>query len=267
MGSHWLAVWWSSTYRPVSFPTRNELVLNQRAVRAHSSGSWRCSHSSLGPTACDDSAEPERSRMRSAPSCAVRTSISAVARVSIPYRMAGRSGAPDPSTGSRHGPIPLMAVAVTVDSATGRRVMSSGSSEHDCSHHTACASCSNQPGRGRVTVCSPLTAATTVPFRSTATALVLEVPMSSPIETSVTPVRRTHRSPRRVADTGRAIRPRGLRVRRGCGSHRSVPGPRPVTRRTARKRGATHSNVEALHRRSVVAASNSRKLPDRTCMR
>ena len=194
------------TYSPVSRSTRNELALNQRRVRAQVSGSCRCSHSSFGPAACDDRADPARARMLAPPSRSVSSAASAVARVSIPYRMAGRSGRPALSHASRHGPRPLMPTARIADRPTRSSASRACSSSQDCSHQTACASCSNQPGRGWLVPCGPVTVASTVPSGSTATALVLDVPMSRPMTSSVM------LSPPRPGASGR-----------GCASSRRCP--------------------------------------------
>ena len=79
-------------YSPVSLATAYELELYQPAVRAHTSGSCFRSQRSLGPTACEDRALPPWAKIASAPNSSVSSSISAPARLSMPYRMAGRSG-------------------------------------------------------------------------------------------------------------------------------------------------------------------------------
>jgi hypothetical protein len=81
---HWLAEWWSSTYRPVSRCTRNELAIRSFFVRAWTAGSCRASQRTFGPTAWLVSGDPPRARISSAPSSWSSSAISALARVSTP---------------------------------------------------------------------------------------------------------------------------------------------------------------------------------------
>ena len=69
-----------------------------------SSGSWLRSQRILGPTACEDSTLPESAKIASAPNSSVSWAISAPARESMPYRMAGRSGTRFSSVTTRPGP-------------------------------------------------------------------------------------------------------------------------------------------------------------------
>ena len=84
-----------------------ELDPYKPVARSNTSGSWRYTHSSFGPTAWLDSNVPARSRIFCSPNSSVSKSISAVARVSMPYRMAGRNGRRSSSHNTRHGPTPL----------------------------------------------------------------------------------------------------------------------------------------------------------------
>ena len=84
MGEHWLAEWWSRTYAPVSRWASQELGMKNRRTRANVSGSVSAIHSSLGPAAWVESAEPPRSRIFRAPSSFSRRAIWAVARESTP---------------------------------------------------------------------------------------------------------------------------------------------------------------------------------------
>ena len=83
-GTHWLAVWWSMTYSPVSRRTTYELELYQRRARAQTAGSCRRTHRAFGPTACEVIGVAHRSSTLSAPYRPVNSSISAVARMSMP---------------------------------------------------------------------------------------------------------------------------------------------------------------------------------------
>ena len=58
--------------------------MNNLRTRANVSGSFSAIHSSLGPTAWVDSAEPPRSRISCAPNSSSRRRIWAVARMSTP---------------------------------------------------------------------------------------------------------------------------------------------------------------------------------------
>src|SRR5262245_3900180 len=83
-GSHWLAVWWSIAYSPVSLAEMYEFDPYHPVAFSNTSGSWLRTHSSFGPTAWLDSAVPAFARMASAPNSAVNESISAVALESMP---------------------------------------------------------------------------------------------------------------------------------------------------------------------------------------
>jgi hypothetical protein len=178
-GSHWLAVWWSITYSPVNLAAIYEFDPYQPVARSNTSGSWRCAHSSLGPTAWLDSNVPARSRMFCSPNSAVSDWISAVARVSTPYRMAGRSGRRSSSHNTRHGPTPLThmpAMMAPPGICAIRAVLIS----HTSRHHNASASTSAQPCRGRFIEWAMVSDARTDPDASTSTPFVLPVPMSMP---------------------------------------------------------------------------------------
>ena len=87
-GTHWLAERWSSTYAPVRRSAMKLCAISIWRVLAQTSGSLRRSHASFGPIAWLESSVPPRARIASAPNRAVCSSISRVARVSMPYRMA-----------------------------------------------------------------------------------------------------------------------------------------------------------------------------------
>jgi len=58
--------------------------MKKNRVASQTSGSWRCSHRHLGPTAWLDSGVPPRATIASAPISSVSSAISRVARVSTP---------------------------------------------------------------------------------------------------------------------------------------------------------------------------------------
>ena len=81
--------------------------MNRRRARAKTPGSLSATHAILGPTAWLVSAEPQRSTIAASPNRPARRAICSPARVSTPYRIAGRSGSPSAPASSVHGPIPL----------------------------------------------------------------------------------------------------------------------------------------------------------------
>ncbi len=150
--------------------------MNNRRARAWTSGSVSAIQRSFGPTAWLDNVEPQRAKISSAPSSAFSAAIWAPARVSMPYRIAGRSGVPSPSVTSTHGPMPLTPTATT---STSPGAVSSPASSVN-SRHQISASISTWPGAGRSTVCSRTAVRRMRPPGSTSTPLLLEVPMSTP---------------------------------------------------------------------------------------
>ena len=67
-------------------PHYGAVAVITKRVRAHRSGCACLNHRIFGPTDCDVSALPHRAKITSAPTSAFKSSISARARVSTPYR-------------------------------------------------------------------------------------------------------------------------------------------------------------------------------------
>src|SRR6476660_4721235 len=173
-------------YSPVSFAATYELDPQKPLARSNTSGSWRYTHSSFGPTAWLDSNVPARSSIFCPPNSSVSKSISAVARVSMPYRMAGRNGRRSSSHNTRHGPTPLTHRPATL-APDGTAAISLELMSQTSRHHIPSASTSAHPGRGRSIEWATVSEARTEPEASTSTPFVLPVPISIPTNTSTSP--------------------------------------------------------------------------------
>lgn len=89
---------------------------------------------------------PQRLAILLAPYRSVSSCTSAIARVSMPYRMPGRSGVASASAARKQGPMPLIATpAISLSPAAFTR---SSQIALKSAHHTCSASCSAQPGFG-----------------------------------------------------------------------------------------------------------------------
>ena len=161
----------------------NEFAMWNRLVLAQTSGSFLRTHAILGPTAWVVRSVPPRARIASAPKRSVSSAISRVARMSIPYRIVGRSGMVSPSTGRKHGPMPLTDTPA-IDPRSCAAAVSSRAMAMKSAHQTLSASCSAHPGRGRDVACGRVAVATISPSGRTSTPLELEVPMSTPRSSS-----------------------------------------------------------------------------------
>src|SRR5438552_1984234 len=93
--------------------------------------------------------------------------------------MAGRNGVKSPSHSTRHGPTPLTHMPAST-AALGFCAIKLVLIAHTSRHHSASASTSAQPGRGRFIEWAMVSEAITEPDVSTRTPFVLPVPMSIP---------------------------------------------------------------------------------------